>query len=121
MDTRRDFVYIQDLIDCVEKAVAGTGQGYYHGSSGGDVSIKDLFDATLKALDMTLEKEVEVRPRNPDDTYSILLDPSRTNADFDWSASTSLEAGVKAAIEYYKQYGIEQTFTHLRVEEEEAV
>ncbi|MCH9756565.1 MAG: NAD-dependent epimerase/dehydratase family protein [Gammaproteobacteria bacterium] len=119
MDTRRDFVYIQDLIDCVEKAVAGTGQGYYHGSSGGDVSIKELFDATLKALDITLEKEVEVRPRNPDDAYTILLDPSKTNNDFSWSVSTSLEAGVKDAIEYYKQYGIEQTFTHLRVEESE--
>ncbi len=119
MDTRRDFVYIQDLVDCVEKAVMGTGQGYYHISSGGDVSIKELFDATLKALDMTLENEVEVRPRNPDDVYSILLDPSRTAQDFDWSVNTPLEVGVKAAIEYYKQYGIEQTFTHLRVEEKE--
>lgn len=119
MDTRRDFVYIQDLIDCVEKAVMGMGHGYYHGSSGGDVSIKDLFDATLKALDMTLENDVEVRPRNPDDAFTILLDPSRTAEDFSWSTSTSLETGVKAAIDYYKHYGIEQTFTHLRVEEGE--
>ncbi len=119
MDTRRDFIYIQDLIDCVEKAVMGVGQGYYHVSSGGDVSIKELFDATLKALDITLDKEVEVRPRNPDDAYTILLDPSRTHTDFDWSVSTSLDAGVKDAIEYYKQYGIEQTFTHLRIEEKE--
>lgn len=119
MDTRRDFVYIQDLVDCVESAVAGKGQGYYHISSGGDVSIKELFDATLKALDITLEKDVEVRPRNPDDAFTILLDPSATACDFDWAASTPLETGVKAAIEYYKQYGIEQTFTHLRVEEKE--
>lgn len=119
MDTRRDFVYIQDLVDCVESAVAGKGQGYYHISSGGDVSIKELFDATLKALDITLEKDVEVRPRNPDDAFTILLDPSATARDFDWAASTPLEIGVKAAIEYYKQYGIEQTFTHLRVEEKE--
>lgn len=120
MDTRRDFVYIEDLVDCVEKAVTGTGQGYYHISSGGDVSIKELFDATLKALDMSLDNDVEVRPRNPDDVYSILLDPSRTEQDFSWSVSTPLVAGVKAAIEYYKQYGIQQTFTHLRVEEKES-
>jgi UDP-glucose 4-epimerase len=120
MDTRRDFVYIQDLIDCVEKAVTGTGQGYYHISSGGDVSIEALFNATLKALDMSLDKPVEVRPRNPDDAFTILLDPSRTENDFAWSVSTPLEAGVKAAIEYYAQYGIEQTFTHLRVEESES-
>lgn len=121
MDTRRDFVYIDDLIDCVEKAVAGQGQGYYHIASGGDVSIKELFDATLKALDMTLEQEVEVRPRNPDDAYTILLDPSRTQQDFSWSVKTPLEVGVKAAISYYQQYGVEQTFTHLRVAESETI
>lgn len=120
MDTRRDFVYINDLVNCVEKAVDGTGQGYYHISSGSDFSIKELFDSTLAALDMTLDKDVEVRPRHPDDAFTILLDPSRTNNDFSWNIETPLNVGVKAAIDYYKEYGIEQTFTHLRTEETEA-
>lgn len=119
MDTRRDFVFINDLVDCIERAVDGQGQGYYHISSGSDYSIKELFDATLAALSIKLDKEVEVRPRNPDDAFTILLDPSRTKQDFAWQASTSLTVGVKAAIDYYKEYGIEQTFTHLRVEETE--
>jgi UDP-glucose 4-epimerase len=118
MDTRRDFVFIQDLVDCVERAVDGKGQGYYHISSGSDFSIKELFDATLAALNMKLEQAVEVRPRHPDDAFTILLDPSRTNKDFAWNVKTSLNAGVKAAIDYYKAYGIEQTFTHLRAVEE---
>jgi UDP-glucose 4-epimerase len=117
MDTRRDFVFITDLVDCVEKAVDGAGHGYYHISSGSDFSIKELFDATLSALNVTLEKPVEVRPRNPDDAYTILLDPARTKQDFSWSVKTSLNDGVLAAINYYKQYGIEQTYTHLRAEE----
>lgn len=119
MDTRRDFIFIDDLVDCVERAVDGKGQGYYHISSGSDFSIKELFDATLTALDMKLEKEVEVRPRHPDDAFTILLDPSRTNKDFSWNVKTSLTTGVKAAIDYYKEYGIEQTYTHLRSEETE--
>ncbi len=119
MDTRRDFVYISDLIDCVEKAVDGKGQGYYHISSGSDFSIKELFDATLAALKINLDKEVEVRERHPDDAFTILLDPTRTNKDFSWDVKTSLESGVKAAIGYYQQYGIEQTFTHLRAAEVE--
>jgi UDP-glucose 4-epimerase len=117
MDTRRDFVFIQDLVDCVQRAVDGKGKGYYHISSGSDFSIKELFDATLSALDIKLDQEVEVRPRHPDDAYTILLDPSRTNTDFAWNVKTSLTDGVKAAIDYYKQYGIEQTFTHLRAAE----
>lgn len=119
MDTRRDFVYINDLVDCVEKAVDGKGQGYYHISSGSDFSIKELFDATLLALNIKLDKAVEVRDRHPDDAFTILLDPSRTNKDFAWKVHTSLETGVQAAIDYYQQYGIEQTYTHLRSEETE--
>ncbi|HEX8491212.1 MAG TPA: NAD-dependent epimerase/dehydratase family protein [Pyrinomonadaceae bacterium] len=115
MDTRRDFVFIDDLVSVVMKAIDGQGEaGYYHISSGADYSIKELFDATVKALGIKLEQDVEVRPRNPDDTYTILLDPSKTNETFDWQVSTPLDEGVRAAIDWYKEYGITQTYTHLK-------
>lgn len=115
MDTRRDFIFIDDLVDVVMSALDGKGRnGVYHVSSGGDFSIKELFDATLKALNINLEKEVEVRPRNPDDAFTILLDPSETERDFSWKITTPLEKGVQKAINYYKEYGIQQTFTHLK-------
>lgn len=115
MDTRRDFVYIDDLVAVVMKAIDGRGgPGYYHISSGSDYAIKDLFDATVKALGIKLDGDVEVRPRNPDDTYTILLDPSKTNKTFDWQVETPLETGVRAAIDWYKDNGITQTYTHLK-------
>lgn len=114
MDTRRDFIYIDDLVDCVVKAVDGKGNGPYHISSGKDFSIKELFDATLKALQLKLDKDVEVRPRNPDDAFTILLDPSKTHKDFAWQTKTALTDGVKKAIDYYKEFGIQETYTHLR-------
>ena len=116
MDTRRDFIFINDLIEVVMLALDGRGRwGPYHISSGSDFSIKELFDATVKALGITLEKEVEIRPRSMDDAPTILLDPSETNKDFGWEITTPLEAGVQAAVDYYKQYGITQTFTHLKI------
>lgn len=119
-DTRRDFIFVDDLIDCVMKAVDGTGRpGPYHISSGSDFSIKELFDATLAALNIKLEKEVEVKPRAPDDVFTILIDPSKTNADFGWKTTTPLAVGVKKAIEWYKVHGITQTFTHLKQAEGE--
>ena len=115
MDTRRDFIYIQDLVDCVEKAIQGEGnRGYYHISTGSDYSIKELFDATLAALEIKLDKDVEVRPRGEDDVFTILIDPSKTEKDFNWKADTPLTEGIAAAVNYYKEYGIEQTFTHLK-------
>ena len=115
MDTRRDFIYVDDLIDVVIQALDGTGSGLYHVSTGRDVSIQALFDATLAALDIELEEEVEVRPRNDDDAASILLDPSRIEQDFGWQAKTPLREGVAKAIEYYREHGVAETYTHLKL------
>ncbi len=115
-DTRRDFLYVSDLVDVVAKALDGTGHGAYHVSSGSDVAIRDLFDAVTRALDLG-DVGVEVRPRAADDAASILLDPSRTNADFDWSTRVALTDGVAQAIAWYAEHGIEQTYTHLKEEQ----
>lgn len=120
MDTRRDFIYVYDLIDVVMLALEGKGnKGAYHVSSGSDYAIKELFDAAVKALGIRLKEEIEVRPRAEGDTYTILIDPSKTNNDFGWSTHTSLEVGVNSAIEYYDRYGISETYTHLRVDEKD--
>jgi UDP-glucose 4-epimerase len=121
MDTRRDFIYVSDLVEVISLAVDGRGRrGPYHVSSGKDFAIKELFDATTAALGMKLDKEVEVRPRNPDDVATILLDPSKTEEDFDWRINTPLEVGVAATIDYYRTHGIDQTYTHLKSLEEKA-
>ena len=117
--TRRDFIFVKDLVQVVMKAIDGMGTcGYYHVSSGSDYAIKELFDATLKALDITLDEEVEVRQRGEDDVYTILLDPTKINNDFGWHVTTELEDGIKETIEWYKVHGISQTYTHLKLEDE---
>jgi UDP-glucose 4-epimerase len=121
MDTRRDFIFVDDLVEVAMKAVDGVGRsGAYHVSSGSDVSIKELFDATVGAMGVELDEDVEVRPRNPDDAPSILLDPSATHEQFDWAAEFPLDRGVKAAIDYYNSHGVAETFTHLKPVEEAA-
>ena len=119
MDTRRDFIYVDDLIDVVRQAVVdGTGHGHYHVSSGTDFAIKELFDATIAALpEVQLDEGVEVRPKGDDDAYTILLDPSRINQDFGWKPKVPLEEGVRRAIDYYREFGVSQTYTHLKVGE----
>lgn len=117
MDTRRDFIYISDLVDVLERAVDGAGRsGPYHVSSGRDFSIEELFNATLAAMDVRLEEPVEVRPRGEDDAFTILLDPTETNRDFDWRPRVALDAGVAQAVDYYRTYGITDTYTHLKLD-----
>jgi len=116
-DSRRDFIFVHDLISIVLKALQGQGhKGIYHVSSGKDFTIKELFDAVVKAMGISLDKDVEIRPRNPDDAYTILLDSQKTNEDFGWQSTTLLEAGVREAVEWYRQHGVTETFTHLHLD-----
>ena len=118
MDTRRDFIFVHDLLDAVIPAVVdGRGHGVYHASSGSDYPIEDLFRAVLRALGRDPDEEVEVRPRTEDDAATILLDPARIQEDFGWSPSTPLDEGVAAAVAWYGEHGVTQAYTHLKVHE----
>jgi UDP-glucose 4-epimerase len=117
MDTRRDFVFVDDVVDVLERAVGGAGRvGPYHISSGSDFSIEELYRATLAALGRPTDTPVDVRPRGEDDAPTILLDPTETEADFKWEVRTPLDEGVRRAIQYYAAFGITDTYTHLRLE-----
>lgn len=115
MDTRRDFVYIDDLVDLLVRSInLPTCKGVYHISTGSDYSIKELFDELIRQLGIDYGKPLEVRDRQADDAYTILLDPKKTIKDFNWKASTSLKDGVSKALIWYKSNIILETFTHLK-------
>lgn len=113
---RRDFVFVKDLARAAVRAADGTGHGTYHFSSGTDVPIIDLYNAVVEAMALNDYPEPEVRPLGPDDTASILLDPSRTFADFGEIQFTPLKETVRAAVEYYRTYGVSGGYTHLKHE-----
>jgi UDP-glucose 4-epimerase len=115
MNTRRDFVYIDDLVDLIITSISmPQNLGVYHISTGSDFSIKELFDELIDQLKIEYDKPLEVRERQPDDAYTILLDPKKTHEDFGWTASTPLKLGVRNAIEWYRANGLEHTYTHLK-------
>jgi len=113
MDTKRDFVFVDDLLDLVIMAIDGEGQGAYHVSSGRDVNIADLYYAICEALNV--ERPVKVTRRGEDDVKTILLDPALTEIEFNWKANTPLSDGIKKAISYYNEYGVGETYTHLKI------
>ena len=97
-ESRRDFVFVKDLARLVLKACDGVGSGTYHFSSGTDVSIRELYDAVVKAMNLTHYPEPVIRALGEDDVYSILLDPSRTFEDFGNIEFTSVEDAVAESI-----------------------
>ena len=116
--SRRDFVFVKDLARVVLKACDGIGNGSYHFSTGSDVAIEDLYNAVVKAMDLTQYPEPQIKELGEDDVVSILLDPSRTFKDFGKIEFTSIEETVAQAIEYFKKYGTLGEYTHLRLNED---
>mgnify|MGYP000900726105 CR=1 FL=1 len=111
---RRDFVFVKDLARSVLDACDGVGHGAYHFSSGKEVAIKELYDVVVEAMQLGQYPEPEIRDIGPDEAPSILLDPSRTMADFGPIEFTPLKETVGAAVQYFKEFGVQGGYTHLR-------
>ena len=116
-EARRDFVFVKDLARVCLKALDGVGHGAYHFSSGKDVSIKELYDAVVKAMGINEYPEPEIKPLGKDDAFSILLDPSRTFQDFGQIEFTSLDKIVQEGIDYYFKFGTLGEYTHLKLQD----
>jgi UDP-glucose 4-epimerase len=113
-EARRDFVFVHDLARTVVRAADGVGSGTYHFSSGRDVAIRELYDAVVRAMKLNDYPEPEIRPLGLDDAPSILLDPSRTFRDFGEIQFTPLDEIVARTVAYYREYGVQGGYTHLR-------
>lgn len=111
VDSRRDFVFVDDLVTVAVKA-ATQGRGIYHVSTGSDYSIMELWEQVALQMDLSPARP-EITPRGSDDVATLLLDPSETLAQFGWSARTPLVAGIARAVHWYREHGVTETFTHL--------
>jgi UDP-glucose 4-epimerase len=116
---RRDFCYAGDLARTVVTAVDGKGHGTYHFSSGKDVSIRELYDSVVDAMQLNSRPEPEMKPLGPDDAASILLDPSRTFADFGAIEFTPLSEIARRAVAHWREHGVQGGYTHLKLEKSE--
>lgn len=120
VDTRRDWVFVGDLAELVLLAIDGKGErGAYHGASGTDYAIKDLYDATRAALDLPPDPDIEIRERGPGDAYTLLLDPSKTERDFGWQATTPFEEGIGYLVDWYRTHAPKHFYTHLKLDDAE--
>lgn len=115
--TRRDFVFVKDLAHHIVRAIDGVGSGTYHFSSGGDLPIADLYFAVAGAMGLDPTPIPETIAPGADDVGSILLDPSRTTADFGEYSHATLDQIVEEAVAYYEIYGTRGEFTHLKIRE----
>lgn len=114
-NTKRDFIFIDDLVSILLMAIDGKGtKKYYNVSTGTDHSIEELFNLILKNLGQNTTSKIINKEMGEDDTVTILLDPKETEIDFNWKANVSFEDGVNSTIQWYKKNPVFATYTHLK-------
>jgi UDP-glucose 4-epimerase len=112
--TKRDFIYVGDVVSCIIKSLKKeTSDNYFNISTGSDIEISEIYKLLEKELGKS--KPFDLLEKDRDDTSTILLDSSKTKDVFDWEPRTSLKEGIRKTILYYNKHGIDNTYTHLKL------
>lgn len=99
----RDLLYIDDLIDFIEKAVQKQENKYelFNVGSGELVKIKNLATTIMNVLDKQLN--IEYNSSKPTIPVNITLDYSKAKSLVAWEPKTSLATGIEKTHNWYKE------------------
>lgn len=114
--SRRDLLPIDDLMDLVFRVLDNPQiSGIFHASTGTDYAISDLYRWVCAAMGIKLPwyKHVE---KGPDDSGTIILDPTKTREMYMWEPKTPLKKAIADAVAWYEANGVEKAHTHLKME-----
>jgi UDP-glucose 4-epimerase len=97
----RDFVYVSDCALANYLAVSVDHQpGIYNLGWGLPTSVNDIFSTLAKVTEYTLP--VQYGPAKVGETRHIYLNAAKAKRDIGWSASVSLEDGLRRTVEYFR-------------------
>lgn len=97
----RDFVFVRDCARANLLAVSvDHAPGIYNIGWGRPTSINEIFTNLAKITSYT--HPVSYGPAKVGETRHIYLDASKANRDLGWSATLSLEEGLRETVEYFR-------------------
>jgi len=100
----RDLTYVRDVVEASVKMLSckqAVGKIINVGQ-GEETSIKQIIQAICEEMDYPF-RNVEYRPKRPGDVRRHLADISMAWAYLDYKPTTSLKAGLKKTIEWFKE------------------
>ncbi len=100
---KRDFLYIDDLVDFVSMAVDDQQTGYelYNVGSGEAVSVSNL---VKKMIDISGKNiNIEYDTSKPTIKTSLCFDCTKAKNDFGWTPKVSLEEGIRKTMNWYQK------------------
>lgn len=116
VDTRRDMVYVDDLVRAVTTAIDRPHlTGTIDICSGTHRPIIELFREVTVAMAGPEFATADEIPAPADDVAQMELNPTRAFTELDWAPFVPLHEGISAAVGWYAEHGVGATYTHLRL------
>ena len=113
-DARRDFLDMADFVAAVDLAMQDDApSGIFNVSSGEGHSIRDVYDAVRRHLNLPPDPDVRVVPVGDDDVPAVVPDPSRTRAALGWSATVPFDETMRRMLSWYDAHGVTDVYSHL--------
>jgi nucleoside-diphosphate-sugar epimerase len=100
---KRDILYIDDLIDMVDKIIINQKNKYelYNCGSEYAYSINELAQSIMKADDKNLELKYDLT--KPNIPTVVILDCEKAKSELNWQPKTSIDKGMKKTLNWYKE------------------
>ena len=93
----RDYVYVADVAEAADAALASTAAGVVNESTARETSVNALYARLCSALG--LAREPEYADARPGDVRRSVLDNRRARAVLGWAPRTSLEEGLALTVQ----------------------
>ncbi len=100
-DTARDFVYIEDVCDAFIQAaerVEAISGGVYNVGSGRQLTLRELVECARRVMAISAQPDWGSYPQRIWDTNVWYASTKRTELELGWSATTSIEDGLRRTI-----------------------
>ncbi len=100
---KRDLLYVDDLVDFVDKVIEKQNDRFelINIGSGKSISIKDLVEKIISISNKKLS--ITYNNSKPTIKFNLELDIKKANQKYGWAPSTNLEEGLKKTINWYNE------------------
>jgi UDP-glucose 4-epimerase len=97
----RDYVYVADVVRANLAALRGGAGEIYAIGTGTKTSVNQLYRVLADASG--IELPITRAPRRAGDAREVYFNPAKAARDLNWSAQTSLEAGIAETLAYFRE------------------
>ena len=114
-DAVRDFLDMSDFMALMRMVVREDAPtGIFNVSTGEGHTIAEVFDTVATCLGICPSEPVPIVPPNADDVPAVVLDPSRTNQTFGWTATVGLAESIARMVRWYEAHDVSAIHSHLQ-------